>query len=113
MALELELDKPPMGVDEHDNVNRLRTWLYCFTVEQAHATQFGKMPMLQGVDQPLVRATTRTLYKSPASSPYDMGLCAYTELSLLMAEFQEILSPNGTSEECMVRRAVVQSMSDI
>ncbi|KAJ3545622.1 hypothetical protein NM688_g5606 [Phlebia brevispora] len=100
LAQEIDLHKPPTGSDEQDNVNRLRTWMNCFTVDRSHATQFGKVPAL-GKDDCLVRNITRTLYKNLASSPYDIALCAYAELFLLMAQFQEALNPGDVSREDM------------
>lgn len=113
MAQELELDKAPLGNDERQNVNRLRTWLFCFTAELSHATQFGKTSMLNGDHRQLLYDTTRKLYKFSTCSPYDMGLGAYAELCLLMAQFQEALNPGVMSGEDMVRCFDDQGKGDV
>lgn len=87
LAQELQLDKPPTGLNEQNNLNCVRTWINCFCVDSSHATQFGKMAMVTLNDN-LVRSTVRTWYKSPNSAPYDIGLCAYADLLLLMAQFR-------------------------
>ena len=87
MAQELQLDQLPEGSDEQDNMNRVRTWINCFCVDGSHATQFGKMAMVK-LDDYLIRTTARDWYKSPSNAPYDIGLCAYAELLLLMAQFR-------------------------
>jgi hypothetical protein len=79
----------PSGPDERENFNRIRTWLNCFSVDKAHAAQFGKMHMVS-LDDQVIRKTLRTWYKSnpTLNAPYDSGLCAYTEMLLLLAKFR-------------------------
>ncbi|KAI0093578.1 hypothetical protein BDY19DRAFT_260419 [Irpex rosettiformis] len=89
LAQELELDKMPTGDNERESFNRIRTWLNCFSVDKSHAAQFGKMHMVS-LDDQVVRSAVRIWYKaSPmVNAPYDIGLCAYSEMLLLLAKFR-------------------------
>ncbi|KAI0818535.1 hypothetical protein BC629DRAFT_1587894 [Irpex lacteus] len=89
LAQELELDKMPTGTDERQNFNRIRTWLNCFSVDKSHAAQFGKMHMVS-LDDQVVRSAVRVWYSaSPlVNAPYDIGLCSYSEMLLLLAKFR-------------------------
>lgn len=90
LAQELELDKMPTGTDERQNFNRIRTWLNCFSVDKSHAAQFGKMHMVS-LDDQVVRNTVRVWYNTSPSvnAPYDIGLCAYADMLLLLAKFRD------------------------
>ena len=98
MALEIGLDKMPNETDVRQNLNLIRTWLNAFCVDGSHSTQFGKMPMVKTNDY-LVRRCTRTWYTSIDSSPYDIGLCAYAEVLLLMMEFRKTCGPQQKLED--------------
>lgn len=101
LAQELQLDQLPTGPDEQANYNLIRTWMNCFCVDGSHATQFGKMAMVK-LDDYLVRKMARVWYKSPTAGPYDIGLCGYSELLLLMARFRKACGVNGLTSESKV-----------
>ena len=88
MAMELGLNQPPSDpCDEREALNRTRTWLNCYCVDGSHAIQFGKMPMLP-LDDYLAR-TSRNWYKSsPMNTPFDVHLCAYVQIILIMAQWR-------------------------
>ncbi|TFK76511.1 hypothetical protein BDN72DRAFT_831085 [Pluteus cervinus] len=88
MALELGLHQPPPpDCSEREALNRMRTWLNCYCVDGSHAIQFGKMPMLR-LDDYLAR-NSRTWYKSSGLNlPFDVHLCGYVQIILLMADWR-------------------------
>ncbi|KAJ6596817.1 fungal-specific transcription factor domain-containing protein [Mycena vulgaris] len=90
MAIELGLNQPnPPTCDERERLNRTRTWLNCYCVDASHAIQFGKMPML-GLDDYVAR-TSQEWYQSSSlnlNSPFDVHLCAYVSIILLMAKWR-------------------------
>ncbi|KAF8212315.1 hypothetical protein K438DRAFT_1566839 [Mycena galopus ATCC 62051] len=88
MAMELGLNQPPPPLcDERESLNRTRTWLNCYCVDASHAIQFGKMPMLE-LDDYIAR-TSRDWYQSSSlNGPFDVHLCAYVHIILLMAEWR-------------------------
>ncbi|KAK7014927.1 rab-GAP TBC domain-containing protein [Favolaschia claudopus] len=94
MAMELGLDQPPPPhCDERESLNRMRTWLNCFCVDASHAIQFGKMPMLKLDD--FIARTSRDWYRSSAlNGPFDVHLCAYVHIILLMAEWRRSVHAN-------------------
>lgn len=89
MAMELGLNQPPPDpCDGREALNRTRTWLNCYCVDGSHAIQFGKMPMLP-LDDYLAR-TSRNWYKSsPMNTPFDVHLCAYVQIILIMAQWRQ------------------------
>lgn len=62
------------------------------------------------LDDYLVRTSVRSWYKSLDNAPYDIGLCAYTEMLLLLAEFRK---STGFSNELSQRVAEVGNFSSI
>ncbi|KAJ7273637.1 hypothetical protein B0H12DRAFT_1007228 [Mycena haematopus] len=86
MAMELGLNQPPPPhCDERESLNRTRTWLNCYCVDASLAIQCGKVPML-GLNDYITR-TSRDWYRSSSlNSPFDVHLCAYVHVILLMAE---------------------------
>lgn len=103
LAQELGLDKPQTGPNIRQNINRTRAWLNTYCVDGSHATQFGKMPMVK-LDDYIVRTSARSWYKSVDSAPYDIGLCGYAELLMLMARFRQTL---GSSDDLAKRYEAV------
>lgn len=93
MALELKLDEPPPGnFTEQEARNRTRTWLNCYCVDGSHAIQFGKIPMLR-LDDYLAR-NSGEWYKSPHNSPYDVHLCAYVQIIIIIAKWRSQTTKN-------------------
>ena len=102
LAQELSLNEPPRDDEfEEDSkaslgwerelalrkrMNRIRTWLTCYTVDATYATQFGKPPMLE-VDDFMVR-TCREWYLSPYSLPNDVHIVAQVEMFRTMRHFK-------------------------
>ncbi|KAJ7740684.1 fungal-specific transcription factor domain-containing protein [Mycena maculata] len=88
MAIELGLNQPPPPLcDERESLNRTRTWLNCYCVDASHAIQFGKMPML-GLDDYVARSSQDWYKSSKLNGPFDVHLCAYVNIILLMAEWR-------------------------
>ncbi|KAK7466977.1 hypothetical protein VKT23_004040 [Stygiomarasmius scandens] len=98
MALELGLHLPPPPYcDEREALNRTRTWLNCYCVDGSHAIQFGKMPMLR-LDDFMAR-TSQDWYKiSSLNLAFDVHLCAYVQIILIMARWRT-LTGDGNLEE--------------
>lgn len=87
IAQEIGLDKCPTEASERESINRVRTWLNCYCVDASHAAQFGKMNMVK-LDDHLVRNNVREWYKSIQSGPYDIGLCGYADMLLVLSKFR-------------------------
>ena len=85
----------------------------CYCVDASHAIQFGKMPMLALDDY--VARTSRDWYKSSSlNSPFDVHLCAYVSLILLMAEWRKTAESGKTvrcSSYAPVKRLIIESES--
>ena len=108
MAMELELHRPSHFVyDERENLNRTRsetnvvvyiashfmlprTWFNCFCVDMSHATQFGKIPLLQPGDF-LTRNAREWYRSSPLNLSIDIHLCQYVEMLVIMDEFRGVI----------------------
>lgn len=92
MAMELGLNQPPPPMcDERQRLNRVRTWLNCYCVDGSHAIQFGKMPMVRLDD--FVARTSRDWYKcSPMNTAFDVHLCAYVHILIVMSEWRQTLN---------------------
>lgn len=91
MALELELNQPPPdSIDERERLNRTRTWLNCYCVDGSHAIQFGKMPMLR-LDDYVARASRHWYRSSRMNAPFDVHLCAYVQIIILMAGWRSTM----------------------
>lgn len=88
MALELQLNQPPPPhLDVREALNRTRTWLNCFCVDGSHAIQFGKQPMLR-LDDYTAKHSEDWYKTSPINIDFDIHLCGYVELIILMAEWR-------------------------
>ncbi|KAF9005589.1 fungal-specific transcription factor domain-containing protein [Cyathus striatus] len=116
MAMELELNRPPSAdCDERESLNRTRTWLNCYCVDGSHAIQFGKMPMLR-LDDYMAR-TTRHWYKSSTmNTPFDVHLCAYVQIIVVMAEWRTTMNKcvdNQMPEEFDIVQAALQTQAKL
>ncbi|KAJ7905417.1 fungal-specific transcription factor domain-containing protein [Mycena olivaceomarginata] len=88
MAIALGLNQPPPPLcDERESLNRTRTWLNCYCVDASHAIQFGKVPMLE-LDDYIARSSRDWYQSSNLNGPFDVHLCAYVSLILLMVEWR-------------------------
>ncbi|KAJ7219201.1 hypothetical protein GGX14DRAFT_549692 [Mycena pura] len=91
MAIELGLNKPAAApYEEREALNRTRTWLGCYCADAAHAIYLGKMEML-GLDDYVARMSREWYMSSPldVNSPFDVHLCAQTNLLLIMGEWRK------------------------
>lgn len=90
MALDLDLDQvPPSSCDERESLNRTRTWLNCFCVDHSHSIQFGKFRAIQN---DYLAKKSREWYRSSSfNTPFDVHLCAYVQLIILMAEWRSVV----------------------
>lgn len=96
LALELELQKPlPSGmVSTREGLNRIRTWLNLLCVDASHAVQFGKVPMLQLMDDYVAR-TCDEWYIHELNTPFDVHLTAYVKLLIIMSRWKILLEEYG------------------
>jgi transcriptional regulatory protein LEU3 len=90
MAIELGLNQPPPpDLDERQKLNRMRTWLNCFCADVSHSIQFGKIPIISATDDYLALREPQTWWhRSAMNLPYDVHLCAYVELIIIMATWR-------------------------
>lgn len=103
MAFELQLNQPPpLGLDERESMNRTRTWLTCYCADGSHAIQFGKMPMLHLQDY--VARTSKEWYRSPVRTPFDIHLCAYVEIIIVMGEWKRALDERNSDPICLAAK---------
>lgn len=98
MAIDLNLHvrsttKPLNEQHERELLNRTRTWLICYNLDRSASAQLGKPASIR--PDPIIR-NCKAIGKQPAwwksspyNDPYDLHLCAYTDLlSSITAEFQ-------------------------
>ncbi|KAG6825062.1 hypothetical protein H0H92_004973 [Tricholoma furcatifolium] len=108
MALELELNQPPPNTcSEREKLNRTRTWLNCYCVDGSHAIQFGKMPMLRLDDY--LAMHSREWYKQPMTLPYDVHLCAYVHIIIIVAEFRAKMASEPDLEAFEIAALVLKT----
>ncbi|KAF5365588.1 hypothetical protein D9758_003209 [Tetrapyrgos nigripes] len=99
MAMELELHQPPPPqCDEREALNRTRTWLNCYCVDASHAIQFGKMPMLR-LDDYMARTSQAWYRESNQNIAFDVHLCAYVQILLIMVEWRNATSQCNLQEK--------------
>ncbi|THU99310.1 hypothetical protein K435DRAFT_751881 [Dendrothele bispora CBS 962.96] len=99
MALELDLHHPPPPhCDKREALNRVRTWLNCYCVDGSHAIQFGKMPMLR-LDDWMARTTQEWYKESPMNLPFDVHLCAYVQIILIMAQWRSLIGDRNLEQK--------------
>ncbi|KAG8811426.1 hypothetical protein FRC17_002458 [Serendipita sp. 399] len=99
MAIDLNLHirtstKIQSEQHERELLNRTRTWLICYNLDRSVSAQLGKPASIR--PDPIIRSCLAignrpAWWNSSANNdPYDLHLCAYTELlSTIIAEFQE------------------------
>ena len=98
MAIELGLDKtPPSSCDERESLNRIRTWLNCFCVDYSHSVQFGKCKAIQ--NDYLAKSSWDWYRSSSFNLPFDVHLCAYVQLNILMAEWRSLVGDGVSSRQ--------------
>ncbi|PCH34825.1 hypothetical protein WOLCODRAFT_78982 [Wolfiporia cocos MD-104 SS10] len=82
-------------------LNQERHWLNCHNLDRSMATQFGKPSTIK--EDYIIRSSESWYKKSPLNHPWDLGLCAYTQLLRTMSRFHEEIysdpnSPNGLNQ---------------
>lgn len=99
MAIDLNLHvksttKPINEQHERELLNRTRTWLICYNLDRSASAQLGKPANIR--PDPIIRSCKpwgkypAWWKSSPYNDPFDLHLCAYTDLlSSITAEFQE------------------------
>lgn len=98
MAIELELNHPPPPTcDERERLNRTRTWLNCYCVDGSHAIQFGKIPMLP-LDDYTARHSADWYRGSTMNIPFDVHLCGYVQIIILVAEWRSAWMANSNQK---------------
>ncbi|KAF8530244.1 fungal-specific transcription factor domain-containing protein [Hysterangium stoloniferum] len=87
--------KPPTSEkQEREHLNRTRTWLICFNLDRSMSTQLGKPSTIK--EDPIIRNSSDWYRRSAFNHPYDVHLCAYTELLRLVTRFHEDVWGNST-----------------
>ncbi|EPQ58370.1 hypothetical protein GLOTRDRAFT_35883 [Gloeophyllum trabeum ATCC 11539] len=110
LALELGINEPPPHPPTPSSLNLTRTWLNCFCVDASHATQYGKLPMVRLQDDYVARHSQDWWRCSEGNLDYDIHLCGYVDILLVMAEFRRIVDGDedaaGQEEGDIVERLV-------
>ncbi|KAF8921372.1 hypothetical protein CPB85DRAFT_1372495 [Mucidula mucida] len=75
------------------SLNRTRTWLNCFCVDGSHSIQFGKMPMIR-LDDHMALHSQNWYCSSPMNQPFDVHLCAYVQIIVIMARWRKGIEGN-------------------
>lgn len=72
---------------ERELLNRTRTWLICFNLDRSISTQLGKPSTIK--EDFIIRNASEWYKRSPFNMPYDVHLCAYTELLRIVTRFHD------------------------
>ncbi|CAK5274670.1 unnamed protein product, partial [Mycena citricolor] len=83
-------------MNEREILNRTRVWMICFNLDRSTATQFGK-PSTIKEDYILRHGSDDWYKKSPYNSTFDVHMCCYTALLLLVARFHDDIFSDPTS----------------
>ncbi|KAJ7472029.1 hypothetical protein FB451DRAFT_313024 [Mycena latifolia] len=104
LATDLNLHQVASGAGKHrgderaerELLNRTRVWMICFNLDRSTATQFGKPSTIK--EDYILRHKSDDWYKkSPYNTSYDIHMCAYTALLLLVARFHDDIFSDPTS----------------
>lgn len=92
IATDLNLHQPSstkITSEKHEReiLNRTRTWMICFNLDRSTSTQLGKPSTIK--EDFIIRNSTDWYKRSAYNLPYDVHLCAYTELLRLVTRFHE------------------------
>ncbi|KZT28474.1 hypothetical protein NEOLEDRAFT_1058377 [Neolentinus lepideus HHB14362 ss-1] len=99
LALELRINQPQPTPPTPTSLNHTRTWLNAFCVDASHATQYGKLPMVRLQDDYVARHSADWWRCSERNLDYDIHLCGYVDILLVMAEFRRIVDEEGEDPE--------------
>ncbi|QRV81888.1 Fungal specific transcription factor domain [Ceratobasidium sp. AG-Ba] len=98
MAMDLDLNhaaEKPFANEraEREYLNRVRTWLICHNLEVSYGTKTGKPITLQEDDMIL---SSKMWWKSSVyNTPYDIHLCAFTQICMIFHKYQRKLVPDS------------------
>lgn len=113
MATDLNLHvrtttKPLNEQHERELLNRSRTWLICYNLDRSASAQLGKPASIRA--DPIIRSVRAVGDRKPwwkasqYNDPFDLHLCAYTDLlSTIVAEFQERVYWDPNTETSVLR----------
>ncbi|EJD35898.1 hypothetical protein AURDEDRAFT_117234 [Auricularia subglabra TFB-10046 SS5] len=86
MATDLSLHRPPPKAPvpsdemlEREYLNRTRTWIVCFYLDESMSAHFGR-PATIARDDAVVRNAMSWWRRSPYNHPHDLHLCLFVEL---------------------------------
>lgn len=89
--------KPTSEKHERELLNRTRTWLICFNLDRSMSTQLGKPSTIK--EDWIVRNAEEWYIRSRFNHPYDVQLCAYTELLRMVTRFHEEVYSDEKAKE--------------
>jgi len=103
--------KPRNERHRREILNQERLWLNCHNLDRSMATQFGKPSTIK--EDYIIRNSENWYKKSPLNHPWDLGMCAYTQLLRVMAHFHEEIysdpsSPTGLNQSLDFREVTVR-----
>ncbi|KAJ7302054.1 hypothetical protein DFH08DRAFT_919001 [Mycena albidolilacea] len=103
LATDLNLHQVPSSKalkgnerQERELLNRTRVWMICFNLDRSSATQYGKPPTIKA-DYVMRHGSDDWYKKSPYNTTYDLHMCAYTALLLVVAGFHDDIFSDPTS----------------
>ena len=105
---DLKLNEPPPPrLPERLRLDRTRTWFQVVCIDASTSVQQGKPPVVQGSDY--VERALATWYRcSPLNSPYDLYLCAFTDLALLVARLWKAIGADRCDPDLVQVRGSVR-----
>lgn len=105
---DLKLNEPPpLTLPERLRLDRTRTWFQVVCIDASTSVQQGKPPVVQGSDY--VERALATWYRcSPLNSPYDLYLCAFTDLALLVAKLWKAIGADRCDPDLVQVRIAVR-----
>ncbi|KAL6303631.1 hypothetical protein BKA93DRAFT_853541 [Sparassis latifolia] len=87
--------QPKSDSHEREIINQTRLWMICFNLDRSMATQFGKPATIK--ENYTIRTSENWYRRSRFNHPYDVGLCAYTQMLRIMARFHEEIFSDPTA----------------
>ncbi|KAK0214506.1 hypothetical protein IW262DRAFT_1406602 [Armillaria fumosa] len=117
IATALRLNQTPKltsatETEEREYLNRVRVWQFCFLLDQGIAIHIGKPSSCTMKDDTIIRQPEEWYRQSLYNLDYDVYLCGYNVLVLIVARFHEealldrngfINSPRGNLREVTMR----------
>ncbi|KAJ7208439.1 hypothetical protein B0H12DRAFT_1034254 [Mycena haematopus] len=117
LATDLNLHQVPSSKavkgnekQERELLNRTRVWMICFNLDRSSATQYGKPPTIKQ-DYVMRHGSDEWYKKSPYNTVYDIHMCAYTALLLVVAGFHDDIFSDPTSPSGLNKRVDFRSVT--